>query len=115
MASERRDGGRPAGAGLEVARFDIKPGSEDDFVAAYHGVRAELVGTPGCRSARMTRGVESPSSFVLLVEWDSLDAHLTNFRESERFVRWRAALGPYFDGTPTVAHSADVPAAPGPA
>lgn len=117
MATDQR-GGEPARSEpgvLEIARFTVKPGTEDDFVAAYRTVRPELASTPGFRSARMTRGIESPSAFTLLVEWDTLDAHQTNFRESERFVRWRAALGPYFDGDPVVAHSADIPSDPTPA
>ncbi|MCK9875010.1 antibiotic biosynthesis monooxygenase [Frankia sp. Ag45/Mut15] len=93
---------------LEVARFAIRPGTERAFEVAFGQVRSELLGTSGCRGARMTRGVESPSTFVLLVEWDTLDAHLVNFRESESFVRWRAALGPYFAAPPDVAHFADV-------
>ncbi|WP_264762932.1 antibiotic biosynthesis monooxygenase family protein [Frankia gtarii] len=107
--------GGPAGPGvLEIAQFDVQPGTEEKFVAAYQEVRQELVGTPGFRSVRLTRGIESPSSFVLLVEWATLDSHLKNFRESDRFVRWRAALGPYFASPPSVAHGVDVPAGPDP-
>jgi len=58
----------------------------------------------------MTRGVESPSRFVLLVEWDSVEAHDVNFRQSERFGQWRALIGPYFAGPPLVEHFVDVPA-----
>lgn len=97
---------------LEIARIAVTPGSEDAFVEAFHSVRQVLVTTPGCRSARMTRGIESPSLFVLLVEWDSVDAHEQNFRGSERFTRWRAALGPHFAAPPDVEHVADVPDAP---
>ncbi len=93
---------------LEVALIDVLPGSEDDFVAAYAKARDTLVSTPGCRSARMTRGLETPQRFVLLVEWDSLDAHLDNFRATERFTTWRGLIGPYFDGAPRVEHFVDV-------
>ncbi|WP_035953517.1 antibiotic biosynthesis monooxygenase [Parafrankia sp. EUN1f] len=103
---------------VEVARFEVRPGSEDDFAAAYRLVRHELVTTPGCRSVRMTRGVESPSRFVLLVDWDSLEAHTETFRGSDRFTRWRAALSPFFAGDPSVEHVVAIadrpePAAPG--
>jgi heme-degrading monooxygenase HmoA len=93
---------------LEIARFAILAGREDDFVSAYHEARELLAATDGFRSARMTRGVESPSRFVLLVEWESLEAHTENFRESERFVRWRELIGPFFDGAPDVEHWVDV-------
>jgi heme-degrading monooxygenase HmoA len=95
---------------LEVALIDVIPGQEDDFVAAYAEARPGLAGTPGCRSVRMTRGVESPSRFVLLVEWDSVAAHEENFRATERFTTWRSLIGPHFAGPPVVEHFTDVPA-----
>jgi heme-degrading monooxygenase HmoA len=93
---------------VEVAVFEITPGEEDAFVAAYHRVRGEVAGTPGCLSVRLTRGVESPSRFVLLAEWESVDAHLAGFRATDRFTRWRAAIGPYFAAPPQVEHYTDV-------
>ena len=93
---------------LEVALIAVVPGQEDAFAAAYLGAREILATTPGCRSVRMTRGIESPSRFVLLVEWDSVEAHEQNFRATERFADWRAAIGPFFDGPPDVQHAVDV-------
>ncbi len=55
-----------------------------------------------------TRGLESPSQFTLLVEWDSVAAHLENFRDSERYTRWRTAIGPHFASPPAVEHFRDV-------
>lgn len=95
---------------LEVALIDVLEGREEAFAAAYREARPLLASTPGCHSVRMTRGVESASRFVLLVEWDSVDAHLDNFRATDRFTRWRALLGPFFDGAPRVEHFTDVPA-----
>src|SRR5262245_11833268 len=96
---------------LEVALFEIVPGREDEFIAAYAKARPIVVSTPGCRSVRMTRGEESPSRFVLLVEWDSVQAHVDNFRATERFGQWRALIGPYFAAPPVVEHFSDVAAA----
>ena len=72
---------------LEVALVDVT--DADAFEAAYRGVRQLLISTPGCRTVRMTRGVESPKRFVLLVEWDSIEAHEINFRQTETFRAWR--------------------------
>lgn len=93
---------------LEVALIDVVAGEEEAFAAAYRTAHQVLAGTPGCRAVRMTRGIESPSRFVLLVEWESVEAHLTNFRESERFTTWRGHIGKYFDGPPRVEHFTDV-------
>ena len=94
---------------LEVALIDITPGQEAAFAAAYRQARGILSSTPGCRSIRMTNGIESPSRFVLLVEWDSVEAHLENFRATERFGQWRGLLGPHFAVPPVVEHFTDVP------
>ncbi len=93
---------------LEVALIDVVPGQEDAFAAAYRLGHPILAGTPGCRSVRMTRGIESPSRFVLLVEWDSVEAHQDNFRGTERFVQWRELIGPHFATPPLVEHYLDV-------
>jgi heme-degrading monooxygenase HmoA len=93
---------------LEVADINVLPGTEAEFEAAYRGAVDVLKTTPGCRSVRMTRGIESPSRFVLLVEWDSVEAHEENFRNSERFTTWRGAIGPFFDDPPRVEHVVDL-------
>jgi heme-degrading monooxygenase HmoA len=93
---------------LEVGDISVRPGAEADFAAAYRRVREVLATTPGCRSVRMTQGIESPSRFVLLVEWDSVEAHGSNFRGTERFDQWRAEIGPYFAQPPHVEHFADI-------
>jgi len=99
---------------LEVALIDVHPGQEDAFAAAYRAGHPILAGTPGCRSVRMTHGVESPSRFVLLVEWDSVAAHNENFRATERFTQWRGHIGEYFAQPPVVEHFTDVEAGEAP-
>lgn len=93
---------------LEVADIVVSSGSAAEFVRAFRSVRDVLATTPGCRSVRMTAGIESPDRFVLLVEWDSVEAHEQNFRGSDRFGRWRAAIGPFFAQPPRVEHFTDV-------
>ena len=93
---------------LEIGEIQVNPGQEQDFIAAYRAVRELLATTPGCRSVRMTRGIESPSRFVLLVEWDSVAAHEENFRATDRFTGWRAGIGPFFAAPPHVEHVSDV-------
>ncbi|MBY8872658.1 antibiotic biosynthesis monooxygenase [Micromonospora sp. PLK6-60] len=95
---------------LEVALIDVLPGHEDDFAAAYQQAHPIITAAEGCRSVRMTRGIETPTRFVLLVEWDSVEAHDQNFRQTEAFGKWRALLGPHFAGPPVVEHFLDVPA-----
>ncbi|MCW2524669.1 MAG: Antibiotic biosynthesis monooxygenase [Frankiales bacterium] len=92
---------------LEVALIDVLPGSEDAFETAYRGVKEALASSPGLISVRMTRGVETETRFVLLVEWDSLAAHQA-FRDSDRYAVWRGGIGPHFANPPRIEHFTDV-------
>jgi Uncharacterized enzyme involved in biosynthesis of extracellular polysaccharides len=92
----------------EIADFAVLPGTEDRFADAIREGLALVADTPGFRNARLTRSIETPTRFVLFIEWDTLEAHTVGFRESENFTRWRALVGPYFDGAPHVEHFDDV-------
>jgi heme-degrading monooxygenase HmoA len=92
-----------AGQPLEVALIDVVPGTAEAFITSYLLAREALRSAPGCRSVRMTHGIESPDRFVLLVEWDSLADHGA-FRASPAFGVWRGHIGPHFAGPPRVEH-----------
>lgn len=93
---------------LEVAEIRVAPGQEDAFKEAYRSAREFVKVSPGLRSMRMTQGVETPDRFVLLIEWDSVQAHEQGFRETDRFPKWREAISPYFAKPPLVEHFEDV-------
>jgi heme-degrading monooxygenase HmoA len=88
---------------LEVGLIDVTPGTEEAFRASFLLGRPHLAGADGCRDVRMTQGVETPTRFVLLVEWESVEAHEA-FRASEAFGAWRAHVGPHFAGPPRIEH-----------
>jgi heme-degrading monooxygenase HmoA len=93
---------------LEIADIAVLPGTEEEFADAVRKGIRYVSDTPGFRTARLTRGVESPSRFILLIEWDSVEAHTVGFRESENFGRWRGLIGPFLDGAPRVEHFDEV-------
>ncbi|GAA3231804.1 antibiotic biosynthesis monooxygenase [Pseudonocardia petroleophila] len=96
----------------EIADFAVLPDKQEEFADAVREGLALVGGTPGFRRARLTRSIETPTRFVLLIEWDDVEAHTVGFRESEAFPKWRAIVGPFFDGAPTVEHVEDLLAHP---
>lgn len=86
----------------EIADFPVDPERGDAFLDAYRGARHLLLDA-GAATVRMSRGVESPGRFVMLVEWPSVAAH-ESFRARPTFRDWRAAVGPFFASPPTVEH-----------
>lgn len=94
---------------LEIAQFAVRPGTADEFAAAVQEALPLVRATEGLQTVRLVRGIESPDRFVLLIEWDTVEAHTEGFRQSDRYPRWRELISPYFDGDPTVEHYRDVP------
>lgn len=96
----------------EIADFRVVADKQEQFADAVREGLAIVGDTPGFRGARLTRSIETPTRFVLLIEWDTVEAHTVTFRESEAFGRWRAVVGPFFDGAPHVEHVEDLVAHP---
>jgi heme-degrading monooxygenase HmoA len=94
----------------EHALLNVRPGAEEEFEAAFSAARPGIECQPGFQALTLSRGVESPSTYLLLVEWDSVEAHEQGFRRSAEYSRWRELLHHFYDPFPTVEHFADVPA-----
>ena len=93
---------------LERCVLSITPGQEEGFERAWQEAQAIFAEQPGCLGARVLSGVESPSTYLLLVEWESLEAHTEGFRGSDAFTAWRELAGPFFAAPPQVEHFAPV-------
>lgn len=89
---------------LEVAVLDVRPGQTDAFEAAFREAQAIIASMPGYRSHQLQRCVESADRYLLLVEWDTLEAHTVGFRQSAPYQRWKALLHHFYDPFPTVEH-----------
>ncbi|MBK7951365.1 MAG: antibiotic biosynthesis monooxygenase [Deltaproteobacteria bacterium] len=89
---------------LEAAPLQIRAGQEAAFEAAFSTARAILSSMPGHRSHELHRCLERPGEYLLLVRWDSLEAHEQGFRGSPRYLEWKALLHHFYDPFPTVSH-----------
>jgi quinol monooxygenase YgiN len=91
---------------LEHALMNVRPGEEERFEAALDEALEVIGAADGCGTVTVLRGIESPSTYLLLVEWASLDAHTEGFRGSDAFARWRALVSPWWSELPVVEHFA---------
>ena len=89
---------------LEHAILPVRPGLEADFESAFGEARPLISGLPGFISLSLSRSVESPHLYLLLVEWDSIEAHTEGFRGSAEYAQWRALLHQFYDPFPVVEH-----------
>jgi heme-degrading monooxygenase HmoA len=88
----------------EHAILNVIPGREDEFMATMERAKSIIAASPGFQALRIERGLEHPSTFLLLAEWDSLEAHTQGFRGSEAYQEWRSLLHHFYDPFPVVQH-----------
>ncbi len=91
---------------LEHAVLSVTPGSEDEFERAFAEARSIIAAMPGFVDLHLSRGVENPSTYLLLVRWQRLEDHTVGFRRSPEYSRWRSLLHHFYDPFPTVDHFA---------
>lgn len=97
---------------LEAAPLQVRPGQEDAFEAAFREAQAIIASMPGYQSHELQRCIERAGHYLLLVRWDSLEAHEVGFRKSPRYQDWKRLLHHFYDPFPTVLHYEPVTGVP---
>ena len=88
----------------EIAAIVIDPSRAADFEAAVAKARPLFEAARGCSSFALERVIEQPGAYRLVVGWESVDAHMVDFRASPEFQQWRSLAGPFFVEAPVVVH-----------
>lgn len=88
----------------EHALLPVIPGQEGDFETAFNQARTIIASTPGFISLSLSRSIESPSTYLLLVEWETMEDHTVGFRGSPDYQRWRHLLHRFYEPFPVVEH-----------
>ena len=89
---------------LEHALLPVSPGQEAAFELAFTRARTIIAGMPGFLGLRLSRCLERPATYLLLVEWVRVEDHTDGFRSSPRYEEWRELLHPFYDVVPSVEH-----------
>jgi heme-degrading monooxygenase HmoA len=88
----------------EIATIEVVTGHETFFEQAVEQAAQHFRSAPGCRDMRLWRSIENPCVYHLYVAWDSVEAHVVDFRSSDGYQKWRTLAAPHFAGTPRVEH-----------
>lgn len=91
---------------VEHALLPVTPGREDDFEAAMRQARGYISAMPGFISLSVSRCLERPSTYLLLVHWERLEDHTEGFRQSPHYQPWRELLHHLYEFFPDVLHFA---------
>ena len=89
---------------LEVAILDVIPNQEKDFEIAFAKASSIIASMAGYRSHQLQRCLEKQNRYILLVHWETLEAHTVGFRGSEQYQDWKRLLHHFYDPFPAVEH-----------
>ena len=89
---------------LEVAILSVKPGEVEAFESAFGKAQGIISAMPGYLSHELRRCLEVENQYLLLVNWESVEAHTIGFRQSPEYLRWKELLHHFYDPFPKVHH-----------
>ncbi len=89
---------------LEVIRYLIAGGQENQFETDYGKASEFLNASPHCLSYTLARSGKEQNRYVMLIEWDSATGHLQGFRQSPDFAKFFALVKPYFNMIEEIEH-----------
>ena len=89
---------------LEVVILDVIPGREQEFETAFHEASRIIASMAGYSSHQLQRCLEKQNRYLLLVRWETLEAHTIGFRGSNEYQEWKKQLHHFYDPFPIVEH-----------
>ncbi len=89
---------------LEVAILTIKQGQEKDFERTFEKAQKIISSMKGYDSHQLQKCLENTNQYILLVNWQTLEAHTIDFRESKEYQGWRLLLHHFYEPCPTIEH-----------
>ncbi|WP_411734477.1 antibiotic biosynthesis monooxygenase family protein [Paeniglutamicibacter sp.] len=88
----------------EHALLPVIAGMEDEFMTAFERARPLIAATEGYLGLQLSRSIETPNHFLLMVSWESVEAHTIGFRGSENYLEWKRLLHRFYEPFPVVEH-----------
>lgn len=89
---------------LEQVVLPVRPGEEAAFEAALAQALPLIMRQPGFGGMEIRPSLEKAGQYLLLVQWENVEAHRDGFRQSADYQDWRALLHRFYDPVPTIAY-----------
>lgn len=89
---------------LEVAILNVKEGREKEFERDFLLAGQYISAIKGYIRHSLRKCLKQDNKYILLVDWESLEAHTVGFRKSVQYLEWKKLLHDYYDPFPVVEH-----------
>jgi len=93
---------------LEVAILNVIDGQSDEFELAFAEAQVIISSMEGYVSHQLQKCIETKNRYILLVKWETLEAHTIGFRQSDEYQSWRKLLHHFYHPFPEVEHYIDI-------
>jgi quinol monooxygenase YgiN len=80
---------------VEYLRYSLPTDKVSQFEQAYGWAAVSLTQSPHCLAYELVRCREEPTTYIMRIEWDSREGHLSGFRSSPEFRRYYEAIAPF--------------------
>ena len=82
---------------VEYIRYQIPENLSTEFEMAYEEAKEKLLRSEFCHHYEISRCVEKPESYIIRIEWNSIDDHMQGFRNSQEFKEFFVHVRPFFE------------------
>jgi len=89
---------------LEAVILNIITGQETQFEKDFAIAGQYISSINGYIKHSLSKCIERPNQYLLLVEWETLEDHTVGFRQSAVYLEWKSLLHHYYDPFPMVEH-----------
>lgn len=89
---------------LEVAILKVKKGKEKQFEIDFEKAGQFISSIKGYLNHSLKKCIEQDNQYILLVNWEKLENHTIDFRQSSQYLEWKKLLHNYYDPFPIVEH-----------
>jgi heme-degrading monooxygenase HmoA len=88
----------------EILMLDVKPGTERTFETAFQQATKVMQQAEGFLDAKLLSCVEQENKYLVAISWETIEAHVNEFKNSPAFQEMKALLGPFYLANPQVGH-----------
>jgi len=89
---------------LEVAILYVKDGQTKQFEEDFAIAGKYISSIKGYLKHLLSKCLEDQNKYILLAEWEKLEDHTIEFRQSPQYQEWKKLLHHYYDPFPIVEH-----------
>ena len=82
----------------------VQPERTAEFEVAFAQAAPIITAAKGYISRELQRCIETKGRYHFLIRWESVEAHMVNFRQSPKVQEFRGLVGAFFAQPPVAEH-----------